>query len=148
MAASASSADAALFARGAGRRYNDQVIDPGSSEGRRAKTQTMNADDEAYLNQFRELAAKKKEIAAMIAGLEKICAGLKTWQTTASHVSTLASDSRFPEWSAENLKELTTLRSLLVEYHQRAEQLRRIWDKLTVDQRTGFAGPETLVEKT
>jgi hypothetical protein len=78
----------------------------------------------------------------MTAVLEKICAGLKKWQTTATQVSSLASDSRNPEWSEANLKELVTLRFLLVDYHRRAEQLRTTWGELTAEQKTGLAAPD------
>ena len=53
----------------------------------------MDTAETTYLAQYRGLAAKKKEIEAMIADLKGICASLTEWQQTAAKVGTLGSRS-------------------------------------------------------
>lgn len=111
---------------------------------RLANIEIVMNEEEAYLAKFRSLAAKKKHIGGMIAGLGLICESLKGWEKTAAHLSALDGNSLHPEWSEERLKGLLVLRSLLMDYHQEAEHLRQAWGNLTAEQKTGLADPASF----
>ncbi len=100
--------------------------------------------EETYLTQFRALEKKKNVIVGMIADLQLIGDSLKEWQRTAAELGARGSGAMRPEWSEERLKGFVTLRSLLIDFHQRTEEIEKAWNSLTKEQRIGLADPGYL----
>lgn len=104
----------------------------------------MNAKEESYLIQFRELAARQSKIIASISEFRVVCESLKDWQRTAKELSTASSNSTRPEWSAQRLAEIADLRALLVDYHTLSKESERLWANLTKEEKIGLADPISL----
>ena len=104
----------------------------------------MGKTELAYLMKCRELSAKQDRINGLIASLRKVCESLSNWRETAYQLCSPGSQGG---WSDGSLRELSTLRSELIQYHGLSVEASKLWDSLTPDEKTGLANPESLEAK-